>query len=121
MAWPRWPDATSFWAQLFVIALLGLMVLALWPATGGQDWFAQADKVRHAGAFCVLWGLGWRAGLRRGWALAVGLVSFGVVIELAQSLTPDREASALDVLADAVGVLLGWVLFSGPRGWLARR
>jgi VanZ family protein len=41
-------------------------------------------------------------------ALALLLLAFGVAIEVAQSFAPDREASALDVLADAAGIALGW-------------
>lgn len=103
------------WALLFALAMVCVTVLALLPSGGGQDWFPQADKLRHAVAFAVLWGLGWCAGLRPGIVLAVGLLTFGVGIELAQSLTPDREASLWDVLADVLGITLGWAQLSTPR------
>lgn len=107
------PSRQAVWRGLFVAAVVGVLVLALVPSGGGEDWFPQADKLRHALAFITLWALGRRAGLRPGWALALGLLGFGVGIEVAQSFTPDREASSLDVLADVAGIALGrWLL--GP-------
>lgn len=104
----------AIWRGLFVAAVVGILVLALMPSSGGADWFPQADKMRHALAFITLWALGRRAGLRPGWALALGLLGFGVGIEIAQSFTPDREASSLDVLADVAGIGLGrWLLGGG--------
>ncbi|MFO1337534.1 MAG: VanZ family protein [Burkholderiaceae bacterium] len=104
----------AIWRGLFVAAVVGILVLALMPSSGGADWFPQADKMRHALAFITLWALGQRAGLRPGWALALGLLGFGVGIEIAQSFTPDREASSLDVLADVAGIGLGrWLLGGG--------
>jgi VanZ family protein len=88
------------------------MFFALIPVGGGGDWFPQADKLRHAATFMFLWLLGQRARIPAP-RLAVLLLAFGVGIEVAQSFTPDREASSLDVLADSVGILLGWRLI-GP-------
>jgi VanZ family protein len=102
------------WRLAFAAALLGILVIALWPSGRGADWFAQADKVRHALAFIALWAIGRRAGLRPSWALAVGLIAFGIGIEAAQSFTPDREASAADVLADAFGIAAGRWLLGSP-------
>jgi hypothetical protein len=94
-------------AALLLGAMLGALYFALTPSHGGEDWFPQADKVRHAATFAFLWLLGARARLRP-LSLAALLLAFGVGIELAQSFTPDREASALDVLADVAGIALGW-------------
>lgn len=91
---------------LFAGALLVILWLALRPVPSRPDWFEHADKLRHAVAFCALWLLGWRAGLRPG-LLAVVLLGFGLLIEGLQSLTPDRKASLADVVADAVGLAVG--------------
>jgi len=40
----------------------------------------------------------------------LGLLAYGAVIEVLQSLTPTRSAEWLDLLADAVGILLARVL-----------
>jgi VanZ family protein len=71
------------------------------------------DKLLHAAAWttlsgCVALALYPRFGPRLAWALAVGLsVAYGVVDEVHQSFTPGRDVSGLDVVADAVGALLG--------------
>jgi VanZ family protein len=107
----RW---IPFWRAAFAIALAGILVIALWPSGHGPDWFPQADKLRHALAFIALWAIGRRAGLRPSWALGLGLMAFGIGIEVAQSFTPDREASAADVLADALGIAAGRWLLGSP-------
>ena len=98
----------AWWRLAFVGTIAVVLWLALRPATGGADWFPQADKLRHASAFAVLWWLGWRTQWLRPVALALVLLAFGGAIELLQSLTPDREPSWLDLAADGVGLLLGW-------------
>jgi hypothetical protein len=104
---------TLMWRGLFACALAAIMVLALIPPGDGPDWFAQADKLRHAVAFIALWAIGRRARLRPTWALALGLLGFGIAIELAQALTTYRDSSVADVLADAVGIVAGRALLGG--------
>jgi VanZ family protein len=95
------------WRLIFVLGVIASLVLALAPASGGSEPFAHFDKVKHMAGFAALWIVGVLAGLRPGWALALGLVVFGVGIELAQSFTISRHASKGDVLADMLGVGLG--------------
>ena len=97
------------YALLLLGAMAGALYFALAPSHGGDDWFPQADKLRHAATFAFLWLLGMRARIKP-LKLALLLLTFGVGIEAAQSFTPDREASALDLLADSVGIALGWRL-----------
>ena len=56
------------------------------------------------------------------WAAA--FIAMGVVIEILQSYTGHRSFEYADMAADAVGVLLGWILAQTPlRGllqWLER-
>ncbi len=95
-------------------ALLALMLAVV-------SWFAFApvhfndaglplDKIRHLAAFGAL---AWVAGQAFGrapavaWRIALALLAYGVFIELVQGQIPGREASAWDVLADALGIGLG--------------
>lgn len=96
-------------ALLLLGAMAGALYFALMPSHGGDDWFPQADKLRHAATFAFLWLLGMRARIQP-WGLAVLLLAFGVGIEAAQSFTPDREASLVDLVADTAGIVLGWRL-----------
>ena len=106
-------DRSTTWRWLFAGALVGVLVLALIPGGNGPDWFENADKLRHAAAFITLWAIGRRAGLKPAWALALGLLGFGIGIELAQALTPYRDSSVGDVLADAAGIAAGRMLLGG--------
>lgn len=104
---PAVEDRAGFWRAAFAVCVLAILLLALMPGGGGGDWFPQADKLRHAVAFLALWAIGRRARLQPTWALALGLLSFGIGIELLQALTPHRESSLGDVLADVAGIAAG--------------
>jgi hypothetical protein len=114
MSAPARTAASRHWISVLLLlgAMAGALVFALIPASGEADWFPQADKLRHATTFAFLWLLGMRAGAKP-LNLALLLLAFGVGIEVAQSFTPDREASVFDVLADSAGIVLGW-LFIKP-------
>lgn len=62
-------------------------------------WFAQIDTQ-------------WRQ--RLGWALV--FIVMGIALEFAQGMTTYRSFDVFDMLADAAGVLFGW-LAAPPRGW----
>ena len=104
------------WRVAFACAVVAILFLALMPAGDGRDWFVHADKLRHAGAFVALWAIGKQARLRPSWALAAALLAFGIGIELVQALTPTRESSIGDVLADALGIAAGRWLLGGAAG-----
>ena len=95
------------------LAMAGVLALALMPTahlpTPMLDWW---DKAQHALAFAVLtaWALwAWPAVVGR---TLLGMLAFGGAIELAQWATGWRFGEWADLLADGVGVMLGWAL-----GW----
>ena len=86
------------------------VVLAFAPATPSVEPFAHWDKTKHLLAFATLAfvaGVGWLHARAAPHATAVGLLAFGVFIELVQSRIPSRDASLADVLADVLGIALG--------------
>jgi len=94
--------ATRF---LFVLALLVVFHLAT------TDWVYPVinllwDKLKHVVAFLVLAALADRSfpGSPFGPAKILALLGLGISIEVVQYFIPYREASALDVLADCVGI-----------------
>lgn len=104
------PQTRRILKFLFVsMALLGI-VAALMPGSGGG--FPYADKLMHAGAlfsFTVLLDL---ATLRSFWHWKVPvLLGYGAFIEVLQAFTTWRSASVADFAADAVGILLYWLLW----------
>lgn len=104
------------WQAVFAAGVVAGIYLALGDPSGQAPlWFAQADKVQHALGFLALWLVGSRAWPGRPIALALGLLSLGVGIEVAQSFTPLRQASLGDVLADAFGLAVGAAFTRGRR------
>jgi VanZ family protein len=86
----------------------------------GLDLSGGRDKVAHAAAYAVLGLLLARAAFRswpeRGLvsmsALGAGLAAiYGVLDEVHQSFVPGRHATVGDVIADAVGAILGAGVF----------
>lgn len=106
------------WVIFGSLLLAVILVLALMP-DAPQLPFSHNDKTTHALAFMTL--MVWFSGvieMRRLPMLAICLVAYGVLIELLQSLTVSRQPELLDVGADVVGILLGWILaIAGLRRW----
>lgn len=106
----------SRWA--FSVCVVVVLVAALIPPqtiVPPTGW----DKVNHALAFAVLAMLGCGSYPERRAPVLLGLLAYGGLIELLQSFTGYRTAETLDVVADAVGLLVGWTFMRLP--WRARR
>ena len=95
------------WRLAFGLCVLAVLALALMPSDlpiPSTGW----DKSNHLLAFSVMALLGIRAFPGRTMAVLAGLLAYGVLIEVLQSFTPSRSADWHDVVADAVGLVLGW-------------
>ena len=42
------------------------------------------------------------------WPRLLGLLAYGALIEILQSMTPDRSAEWADLFADSLGIAIGW-------------
>ena len=105
----RLAQRAALWRWLLFVAMLAVLVLSLMPPSPqmpSTGW----DKSNHALAFAVLAFLGNRAWPKHPVLVLLGLLAYGGLIEVLQSFTPDRFAEWEDLLADAVGLLLGEVL-----------
>jgi len=97
------------WRLAFVLSLASVLLLSLAPATPASlttGW----DKTNHLLGFAVLGLLGLWSYPGRTVTVLLGLLAYGGLIEVLQSLTPYRLAEWADLLADALGLLLGAVL-----------
>ena len=95
------------WRLAFGICVMAVLVLALMPTDvpmPSTGW----DKSNHLLAFSVMALLGRRAWPGRTMVLLAGLLAYGALIEVLQSFTPNRSADWRDLVADAVGLALGW-------------
>jgi hypothetical protein len=101
---------------LFWIACGAVAVLTLLPSDRlPTELFSWWDKLQHAIAFgglAVLGGLAYRPS-----RAAVGVLVFGVVIEIVQEASGWRHGDVYDALADGVGVAAGFAVAT----WLSRR
>ncbi|MEO1767825.1 VanZ family protein [Thiobacter aerophilum] len=109
-----WP---SLWMRLGGLMVAAVVYLSLMPTPPHPLVFPHGDKLEHAATFAWLafWFL--QITPRRALPMAA-LLSLGVAIEIAQSFTPTRSAEAADVVADAVGLLLGAKLAGTRAGRL---
>ena len=96
---------------LFVALLVIGLVLALIPSPDTGN-FKINDKFMHATAFLAYAILFDMASSKDFWRFQVPLLlGYGALIEVLQSFTPWRMFSLWDFAADALGILLYWLLF----------
>lgn len=108
------PGALRRWlcAAMLTVVVLGVGWLALSPApppSVDTGW----DKLNHLLAFAVLSFIAQGAAERPAApqpAIVVGLVLYGLGIEVAQTLVPGRSGQWQDLLANAAGIGLGCAL-----------
>ena len=99
------------WRALLLLGAVVLLALALLPfKIEEKSGFAHGDKIAHVAAFACLAFAACRAWAGRPHAVVLGLLAYGVAIEILQTLTPLRSASLTDVVADLAGAVLGVVL-----------
>ncbi len=118
-----------FWRAASLVLLLLVLAATLMPAVWFWSdrvklagWAAHFDKWAH---FLIFLGLAvWFAGLyqaRSYWRVAVGLLAFGVLIELCQRAVGYRSAEWMDVVADGAGIVAGLALaWIGLGTWTRR-
>lgn len=102
---------SSIWILAFFACALAVLVLALMPSPP-QELSSGWDKSNHLLAFAVLTWLGGKAFPQRLAITLLGLLAYGALIEVLQSFTPTRSAEWLDLVADGMGILVGWALYS---------
>lgn len=98
--------STGWFRLLFWGCAIAVLVLALMPPSPRMPdtgW----DKANHMLAFGVLAMLAMRGWPGRAWVILLALIGYGVLIEVLQGFTPDRDADAIDVIADTIGILIG--------------
>lgn len=75
------------------------------------------DKVVHLLVYYIFAVLGYRALVHKSFypSMCLGIIAYSGLMELGQSWIPGREMSGYDLLANAVGVLLGAVVVTRKR------
>jgi VanZ family protein len=110
------------WRIAGVILIAAIWILSLAPALPHTG-IEHGDKFGHALAYIVLtWWWGQLSTAFRTRALmAVAFALMGVAIEYAQGATGWRSFDPRDMLANAIGVAIGFALLYTPAGTVLTR
>ena len=104
------------WSLIGWFGVALILYLSIMPHPPELD-IEQGDKLQHLAAYAVL--MGWWAQMaasdRRNAVIALTMLAFGIAIEFMQAGTGYRTFSVADMVADALGIALGWML-APPRG-----
>jgi len=116
----RWQIAGTV---LLAMVLAGALLPTDWFWSKGSDsTFFITDKWVHGVTFAVLalWFSGQYA-RRSYWRLIMGLVAFGLLIEMMQRMVSYRTAEWMDLQADLLGLAIGMAIaLAGAGGWCLR-
>ena len=102
----------KIWYFIGAMMLLTVAALSLMPALD----IGVSDKLSHLVTYFLLAGWFSLLSVNRvalGWTV-VGLIGYGILIELLQGMTAYRYPEWGDVLANGAGVLTGILLYSSP-------
>ena len=95
---------------IFASYAVVVAILSLQPGDGSS--IGPYDKVAHLVTYGIFAALAHRMNLsaRHYVYVCIGIVAYSGLLEVAQSFVPGRDMSALDMLANTSGVLLGALL-----------
>lgn len=106
-----------------LVLVAGLLAWGIFSPVAPPDPFPGSDKVGHGLGFLIL-ALSARVAWRwpsAAWLWA-GLLLAGPVLEWLQHwVSPSRQRSLDDALANVAGVLVAWALWQAWAGWRAWR
>lgn len=95
---------------IFWLCLTSIFVLATIPLNIPKIDVSYSDKINHVVAFIILWILFTHAYLLKIWLAFIVLLGYGFLLECIQRFIPYRDFSWLDLIADAVGLSIGFIM-----------
>jgi hypothetical protein len=112
-----------YWIAVGWALVASLVVASLITLPDEAVGLDPVDKVLHVVAYLVVMAWFVQIWSEQRVVLAYGgfLVALGIVLELLQGAGGHRTADGLDALADAGGVLLGWLTSRTPVSGLLER
>ena len=101
----------KLWLSIGWLLIAFVVYLSLVPHLPMQINVIAGDKLEHAFAYAtlMLWFLQLYSASRRPF-IALSLIGMGILLEILQGFTPDRDPDYLDAVANTAGVLLAWLL-----------
>lgn len=117
------PSLRRRWGWLLVAMMAWSSWLAFMPSEPRPGMLPHMDKLEHLAGFTALAVVACLASGRPRPARLVGfaLLAYGIFIELVQARLPSRHGEWLDLVADALGILLGLLLVQVMRRRWPRR
>jgi VanZ family protein len=105
----------NFWRIAGWLGIAAIITLSLAPLQLDMA-VDNGDKFGHLASYglVTLWLAQSYTGLRQRIWLIVGMVALGIALEYAQGATAYRSFEVADMVADAIGVAIGWLL-APPR------
>ena len=102
--------------NLGLVAIYAVFLIwgSLSPGDTSEMWFPHFDKILHMGAYAAFalicapfW---WRSenSLGTTFVILVLLCLFSGAMEIGQMMVPQRDASWLDMVANTLGLIMGW-------------
>jgi len=108
-----------YWFAMAYMLLLVLGVLSLIPVPD----IGGSDKVAHFVSYAAL--SAWFSLIveQRNtlWRILIGLISYGLLLELLQSLTSYRSGDIADAVANGLGVITGLTFYFSPLRRILRK
>lgn len=107
-----------FWYRSAAVGLtIAIGVLSSLPGKGvSHSSNLDPDHIVAYVFLTIFWLLAWGKRLPRTF-IAIGVVGYGCILELLQIGIPGREAIWLDLVANCLGVLIGWALMMTLQGF----
>jgi uncharacterized membrane protein len=106
----------------FVLAYMMVLVLGILSLIPGPD-IGGSDKIAHFVSYAAL--SAWFSLIvqqrKTLWRILIGLISYGLLLELLQSLTSYRFGDLADVIANSLGVIAGLVFYFSPLRRILRK
>lgn len=106
---------SGYWLAAGWLGITAIITLSLAPLQLDMT-VDNGDKFGHLATYglVTLWFAQLYTGLRSRIWLVVGMVALGITLEYAQRATGYRSFEVADMVADALGVVIGWLL-APPR------
>ena len=95
---------------LFALVLAGQLVVLYAPRAPSAGGFPGVDKLVHVVVFGLVVAAGLRARVSRPLVFLVSVVQAPVSELLQATVLPHRSGDPLDVVADLLGCVLGWLV-----------
>lgn len=106
----------AIWRAMGIGLIAAVLALSLLPMPVDANLPENGDKLGHLlmyGSLMFWFGLLYPAWRRR-FALALAFCAMGIGVEFLQDLTPYRSFEQADMVANSVGVLIGWCIVLTP-------